>query len=73
MTRVFSPEKAFSKDERSKTIQNDDIKRIMQDKADQIKIIKNEVKEKVFALLKNKKLVKRVTDPKSDKVGSGKR
>ncbi len=65
--RVFS-RKGVAKDERSKTIEDGEINKMMQDKDDEIRIIKNDLKSKVLRLLKGKKLLHRVVDPKTEKV-----
>ncbi len=69
--KVFS-RKGVAKDERSKMIMDAEIKKIMNDKEDEIKIIKNEAKQKVLKLVKGKSLLHRIADPKTDKVAAKK-
>jgi len=64
--RVFS-RKGVEKDERAKTIEDAEIQKLLQDKEDEIKIIKDDVREKVLKLIGGKKLAHRVMDPKTDK------
>jgi DNA-directed RNA polymerase subunit beta len=65
--RVFS-RKGVSKDERAKTIQDGEVQKLIQDKDDEVRIIKSETRRKVLRLIGKKKTLQRVTDPKSDKV-----
>ena len=65
--RVFS-RKGVSRDERSKTIQDAEVQKLMQDKDDEIRIINDDVKRKVLKLIGGKKTMHRVVDPKTEKV-----
>jgi DNA-directed RNA polymerase subunit beta len=65
--RVFS-RKGVSKDERSKSIQDGEVQKLLQDKEDELRIIKDGVKRKVLRIIGSKKLIQRVIDPKTDKV-----
>ncbi len=64
--RVFS-RKGVVKDERSKTIEDAEVQKLFQDKDDEIKIIKEDVKKKVLKKIGGKKLLHRVMDPKTEK------
>jgi DNA-directed RNA polymerase subunit beta len=65
--RVFS-RKGVSKDERSKSIQDGEVQKLIQDKEDELRIIREGVKRKVLKIIGAKKLIQRVVDAKTDKV-----
>jgi len=64
--RVFA-RKGVAKDERSRIIEDEEVQKMMQDKDEEIKIIKRDIKAKVMEKVGGKKLLHRIMDPKTDK------